>query len=167
MLALSLIAPAWVGFYFHGHKPGLPRWLSGKEYACQCRRLKRHAFHPWVGYPWSRKWQPVPVFLPGKFHRQRSLVGYSPWGHKESDTAEAIKQTRVPGNPHTHTLHSLTPELGPAEPTSTDQGVQGRVPTWQRRTPTTMPRLLPPGSPAGVSPGPPACRTHPDRRLAG
>ena len=36
--------------------------------------------------PWRRKWQPTPVFLPGKSHRQRSLVGYSPWGCKESDT---------------------------------------------------------------------------------
>ena len=34
------------------------------------------------------KWQPSPVLLPGKFHGGRSLVGYSPWGHKESDTAE-------------------------------------------------------------------------------
>ena len=39
--------------------------------------------------PWRRKWQPTLVFLPGKFHRQRSLVGYSPWGHKESDMTEA------------------------------------------------------------------------------
>ena len=36
--------------------------------------------------PWRRKWQPTPVLLPGKSHEQRSLVGYSPWGHKESDT---------------------------------------------------------------------------------
>ena len=35
--------------------------------------------------PWSRKWQPIPVLLPGKFHGQRSLVGYSSRGHKESD----------------------------------------------------------------------------------
>jgi len=47
---------------------------------------KRHSFDPWVRKtPWSRKRQPAPVFLPGKFHRQRSLVAYSPWGHKESD----------------------------------------------------------------------------------
>ena len=40
-------------------------------------------FDPWVGkIPWRRKWQPSPVFLPGKSHRERSLVGYSPWGHK-------------------------------------------------------------------------------------
>ena len=38
-------------------------------------------FDPWVGkMPWRRKWQPTPVFLPGRFHGQRSLVGYSPWG---------------------------------------------------------------------------------------
>ena len=36
--------------------------------------------------PWRRKWQPTPVFLPEKSHGQRSLAGYSPWGHKEWDT---------------------------------------------------------------------------------
>ena len=46
--------------------------------------------HPWVRkIPWRRKWQPTPVFLPGKSHGQRSLVGYSPWGRKESDMTEA------------------------------------------------------------------------------
>ena len=41
-------------------------------------------------YTWNRvrKWQPTPVFLPGKSHGQRSLAGYSPEGHKESDTIE-------------------------------------------------------------------------------
>ena len=38
--------------------------------------------------PWSRKWQPTLVFLSGKFHGERSLVGYSPWGRKESDMTE-------------------------------------------------------------------------------
>ena len=38
--------------------------------------------------PWRREWLPTPVFLPGESHGQRSLVGYSPWGHKESDTTE-------------------------------------------------------------------------------
>ena len=38
--------------------------------------------------PWGRKWQPTPIFLPGKSHGQRSLAGYSPWGLKESDTTE-------------------------------------------------------------------------------
>ena len=36
----------------------------------------------------KREWLPTPVFLPGEFHGHRSLVGYSPWGHKESDTTE-------------------------------------------------------------------------------
>ena len=59
---------------------GLRRWCSGKEYACQCRRQR---FNPWVRrIPWRRKWQPIPVFLPGKSHGQRIPVGYSPWGHK-------------------------------------------------------------------------------------
>ena len=40
--------------------------------------------------PWRRKWQPAPVFLPGEFHGQRSLAGYSPWGHKELDMAEQL-----------------------------------------------------------------------------
>ena len=63
----------------------LPRWHSGKESACQCRRPKRCVFNPWVGkIPWRRKWQPALVFLPGKSHRQRNLVGYSPRGSKES-----------------------------------------------------------------------------------
>ena len=68
---------------------GLPRWLSGKESTCQCRRHKRRRFYPWLGkIPWRRKWQPSPVFLPGKSHGWRSLAGYSPWGHKELDTTE-------------------------------------------------------------------------------
>ena len=77
---------------------GLPRWCSGKETACQCRSCKRHGFNPWVRQiPWGRKWQPTPVFLPGKSHRDLwSLEGYSPWGCKESDTAErACTHTQI------------------------------------------------------------------------
>ena len=51
--------------------------VSGKESACQCRR---HKFDPWVGkIPWSRKWLPSPVPLPGKSRGQKSLVDYTPW----------------------------------------------------------------------------------------
>ena len=68
---------------------GFPRWHSGKESACQCRRCKRHGFNPSVGkIPWRMKWQLTPVFLPGEFHEQRSLVGPTPWGCKESDMTE-------------------------------------------------------------------------------
>ena len=68
-----------------------PKWHSSTEYSCQCRRCKKCEYNPWVRkIPWSRKWQPSPVFLPGKFHRQRNLAGYSPWGHKELDTTEQL-----------------------------------------------------------------------------
>jgi len=44
--------------------------------------MQKPSFNPWAGeIPWRRKWQPIPVFLPGEFHGQRSLVGYSPY-HK-------------------------------------------------------------------------------------
>ena len=83
-----------------------------------CRRCR---FDSWVGkIPWSRKWQPTPVFLPGKFHGQRSLAGYSLWGHKESDMAECThththththrvcEPMALPSHVHTHThTHSL------------------------------------------------------------
>ena len=60
---------------------GFPGITSCKESTCQCRRHKRWRFDPWVGkIPSSKKWQPIPVFLPGKPNGQRSLVGYSPWG---------------------------------------------------------------------------------------
>ena len=68
--------------YIGGWRPGRLRGhCRGKELTCQCRRHKRDRFNPWVKkITWSRKWQPAPVFLPGKFHGQRSLAGYSPWG---------------------------------------------------------------------------------------
>ena len=64
---------------------------TGKESACQYRRHKRCRFDPWVRkIPWGKAWQPTPVFLPGEPHGQRSLAGYSPWGHKESDMTKVI-----------------------------------------------------------------------------
>ena len=54
----------------------------------------RYGFDPWIGnIPWSMKWQPTPVFLPGESHGQSNLAGYSPWGHKESDTTKHIHIT--------------------------------------------------------------------------
>ena len=50
---------------------------------------KRCRFDPWVWkIPWRRKWQPTPVLFAGKSHGWRSLVGYSPWGHRELDTSK-------------------------------------------------------------------------------
>ena len=59
---------------------GFPGGSSGREPACQCRRQKRHGFHPW-----RRVWQPTPEFLPGESHRQMSLVGYSLWVAKSQN----------------------------------------------------------------------------------
>ena len=52
-------------------------------YCCGHESLRRHGV-------WRRKWQPTPVSLPGESHGWRSLVGYSPWGRKESDTTERL-----------------------------------------------------------------------------
>ena len=61
-----------------------PGGSVGKESACKCRRPGSDS---WVGkISWRGKWQPTPAFLPGESHGQRSLAGYSPWSHKESDT---------------------------------------------------------------------------------
>ena len=72
---------------------GFPDYSSGEEPDCQCRRP---GFNPWVGkISWRRKWQPTPVLLPGKSHGWRSLVGYSPWGRKESDMTERLHFTSL------------------------------------------------------------------------
>ena len=69
---------------------GLPWWLSSKASTYQCRR---YWFDPLARrIPWRKKWQPTPVFLPGKSHRQRSLEGYSPWSHQIVGHDLATKQ---------------------------------------------------------------------------
>ena len=58
---------------------------------CPTALIRRCSFDLWVReIPWSRKWQPTPGFWPGKSHGQRSLVGYSLWGCKESGTTEQL-----------------------------------------------------------------------------
>ena len=75
-----------------------PGGASGKESACQYRRRKSHGFDPWVGkILWSRKWKPILVFLPGKFHGQRNLMGYNPGGCKELYMTE---HTHIYFDPH-------------------------------------------------------------------
>ena len=65
-------------------------WLSDTESACQCRR---HKFNPWIGkIPWKRKWQPIPVFLPGKSHVQRGLASYSPYGVRDGHNLVSTQQ---------------------------------------------------------------------------
>jgi hypothetical protein len=65
-----------------------------------CQRCRRHGFNPWVGkIPGRRKWQPIPVFLPGESHG--FMVDYSPWDHKESDMTECTQISE----PSRHTSH--------------------------------------------------------------
>ena len=74
--------------------PGKPP--DGKASACN---VGDPGSIPWVGkIPWRRKWQPTPVLMPGKSHGLRSLVGYSPWGCKESDMTERLHFTSL--HPH-------------------------------------------------------------------
>ena len=90
--------------------PGLPSCHSGKEPTCQSRRCKRCGFEPWVRKkPRRRKWQPTALFLPGESHGQRSLVGYSPGSHKDSNMT---KLTCAHAHTHTYThTHKHTPSI--------------------------------------------------------
>ena len=76
----------WLGvMYFSG-------WASLIKIVKNLPAMQETGFDPWIRkIPWRREWQPTPVFLPREFHGQRSLAGYSPWGHKESDMTEATK----------------------------------------------------------------------------
>ena len=84
VIVMVLLSCGWV------IRDKLPWWLSGKESTCQCRR---QGVDPWVG---KIPYQPTPVFLPGKFHGQRNLVGYSPWGRKsDQPTLTTIRDKKI------------------------------------------------------------------------
>ena len=69
-------------------------FLGGSVIKILPTNARESGFDPWVRkIPWRREWQATPVFLPEKFHRQRSLAGYSPWGHKETDTTEWLNNS--------------------------------------------------------------------------
>ena len=94
------VSPALAGGFFTTESPGKPLSFSdllpyqpGAFLVAQMVKklpaTQETVFDPWVGkISWRREWQPTPEFFPGEFHGQRSLVGYSPGGHKESDTTE-------------------------------------------------------------------------------
>ena len=73
-----------MSFFKLGYR-GFPGGSDGKESANNMEDLGSTR----VGkIPWRKAWQSAPVFLPGESNRQKNLVGYSPWGHKESDMTE-------------------------------------------------------------------------------
>ena len=85
MLTLALDISQILGF--HGDSDG-----KKKIYLW----YRKPRFNPWVGkISWKRAWQPIPVFLPGEFHGQRSLVSYSPWSHKELNTTERVSLIKL------------------------------------------------------------------------
>ena len=78
----------------HTHTHTHTCFLGGSdsnESACLCGKPR---FDPWVKkILWRREWQPTPVFMPGEFHGQRTLVGYSPWLHRELEMTEQLTLT--------------------------------------------------------------------------
>ena len=95
---ISVTYPTWSASEVGNHQwfTGLPWRLRQWKIWLQCGRPR---FNPWVSkISWRLEWLPTPVFLPGESHGQRSLVGCSPWGHKESDMTEWLT--------HTHTFSS-------------------------------------------------------------
>ena len=103
----TICSNCFLQIYLSLGKPCFPGGASYKESACQWRRCKRLRFDPWVGkIPWRRKWQSTPVFLTGKFHRQRRLMGYSAWGLKELDTTEHMHRIQ-----YKHTTYLIVPAV--------------------------------------------------------
>ena len=109
-----------------GSPQGLPQaqahlWVSGWESSIQALVLQKKEgavcamqqtwFDPWVGnIPCRKEWSPSPVFLPGEFHRQRNLVGYSPWGCKELDMTARLTlmfEERISFFKKEFTLHDI------------------------------------------------------------
>ena len=120
--------------------------VSDKESAYQCRRCRRYGFHPQVGeIPWRRAWHPTPVFLPGESHEQRSLAGYSPWGHKELDITECLSNfllSEGTGDPRVERSCSPPPLVFWSSSTATE----GQLLAWGsqfRANSCTHPQLIP------------------------
>ena len=125
--------------------PRFPRWPSGKEPACHCRRCRRHGFNPWFRkIPQRRAWQPTPVFLPGESHGQKSLVGHSPRRHSQKRlSTRACARARAHTHTHTHThspsrpLHSKASQkqLSACTHTDTDTHTHTHTPSQGLCTP--------------------------------
>ena len=93
----------------------------------ECRRRRRHRFDPWVRkIPWRWKWQPTPVFLPGKSHGQRIPTGYSSWGCTELDMTEQLSRYKcvlyLKGFPGGSVVRNLPANTGDS----------GLIPGWGR-----------------------------------
>ena len=93
----TIIIFHWIWIWYSG---GTSNNNNKKKSTCQSRRCNRLRLDLWVRMiPWRRKWHCTPSFLPGKFHGQRSLAGYSPWSCKE---AKELNTTEQAHSTHTH-----------------------------------------------------------------
>ena len=120
---MALLATPWnlPGSSVHGIlQARILEWVAagsaGKEPACQCRRCKTclDREDPWIGrICWRWEWQPTPTFLPGDFHGQRSLVGYSPWCHEELDTTRGLTLSLSTPHGQVKLMHKIS---DPREP---------------------------------------------------
>ena len=105
MRTLNLKQPSWITYAFLLPLDNLCPYVLWASLVAQTAKNapagQGPGIDPWVGkIPWRREWQLTPVFLPGEFHGQRNLVGYSTLGHKKSDTTERLT--------HTHTCTSYS-----------------------------------------------------------
>ena len=118
----------------------LPWWLSSKESACQCRR---HGFDPW-----RRKRQPAPVFLAGKSHGEKSLVGCSPWDHIQLDTMQQLNNNYVHQDVVFQFFQGLESKKKKMAPRRNSQVVE--LKSWKRSNYSSPRTLFPPGAGAVV-----------------
>ena len=86
------------GAFLNGRR-ALLKSFPGGSVVRNCLLYRRLEFDSWVEIRWRREWQSTPVFLPGEFHGQQSLVGYSPRGHKESDTTQQLNNSSDKSHP--------------------------------------------------------------------
>ena len=119
---------------------GLPRWHSAKDLPA----MWVTQVQSWVGkIPWRKEWQLTPVFLPGEFHGQRSLVDYSPWGCKESNMTERLTHahvTLITGFPGRAVVKNLPANAGGKRDWGSNPWVR-KIP-WRRKGQST-PVFLP------------------------
>ena len=126
--------------------PGLFRPISWASLVAQTVKILPTMWDPGsipgFPFPWRSKWQPTPVFLPGRSHGWRSPIGSSPWGHKELDTTEwhflpLFRSVRYLGSPETtanrawssnSTLINSSPDLGVSIPSTWDKLVMKCLP---------------------------------------
>ena len=122
---------------------------SGKESTCACRRYERLGFNPWDRkILWRREWHPTPVFLSAKFLGQRSLVGYRPWGCKESDTTKWTHTVGDEGGELTNEISAFIKEPLPSSLALSTTWGHKKFATWKSTIarPWGHPDLRLPGS---------------------